>query len=312
MAKRPANLRPPPGRPKNRLLSALPEPDFRRLLPDLTTVKTPLKYVFHKYGEPVEYVYYPNGGVASVTSVLSDGTMVETATVGVEGMVGIEAFFTDPVIAPGETMMQVPDTDCVRLSVPAFRREVARQGAFANLTGRYIRMVVAQMMQATACNARHHVQERCPRWLLTTHDRIGRDTFDLSHEFLAMMLGVRRQSVTVVAGYLQTAGFISYKHGRVQILDRKGLEAASCECYQVIRHYYDEFVTDGRPRATPPRAGHAEANCPIADRPAAWTGRSLPEASILDGSPVHMTQARTLERGTVEPRAACGVGQTGI
>ena len=252
MARRPENPRPPPERPKNRLLRALPEPDFQRLLPHLTTVKTPLRYVFHKNGEPVEYVYYPNGGVASVTSVLSDGTMVEAATVGVEGMVGIEAFFSADVVAPGEAMMQVPDTDAVRLSVTAFRREVARQGAFGDLIGRYIRMVVAQMMQSTACNARHHVQERCPRWLLMTHDRVGRDTFDLSHEFLAMMLGVRRQSVTVVAGSLQTAGLISYKHGRVQILDRKGLEAASCECYQVIRRYFDEFATDGRPRVRRP------------------------------------------------------------
>ena len=135
--------------------------------------------------------------------------------------------------------MQVPDSNAERLGVAAFRRETRRQGAFAELVGRYAQATVAQMMQSAACNARHHVQERCPRWLLTTHDRVGGDEFHLSHEFLAVMLGVRRQSVTVVAGTLQAAGLISYRHGRVKILDRKGLEAASCECYAVVRKRFD-------------------------------------------------------------------------
>jgi CRP-like cAMP-binding protein len=138
--------------------------------------------------------------------------------------------------------MQVPDTDAERLGVVAFRREVARQGALYDLVGRYIRATVAQMMQSSACNARHHIQERCPRWLLTTRDRVGRDDFELSHEFLAVMLGVRRQAVTVVAGTLQKAGLITYRHGQVKILDRPGLEAASCECYAVVRRKFDALL----------------------------------------------------------------------
>lgn len=236
--------RPPPARPKNRLLRALPEADFQRILPDLETISVPAKYVFHKYGKPINYVYFPNGGVASVTAVLSDGTMVETATVGDEGMVGIEAFFGKAPIAPGETMMQVPDTNAERLSVAAFRRELARQGALADVIGRYAGASVAQMMQSTACNALHQIQERCCRWLLTTHDRVGRDDFHLSHEFLGVMLGVRRQSVTVVAGILQAAGFITYKHGHMTILNRKGLEAASCECYALVRRRFDALPTE--------------------------------------------------------------------
>ena len=102
---------------------------------------------------------------------------------------------------------------------------------------------MVQTMQSAACNARHQIQERCPRWLLMTHDRVGRDEFHLSHEFLAVMLGVRRQSVTVVAGTLQAAGLITYKHGQVKILDRKGLESASCECYALIRRKFDELFT---------------------------------------------------------------------
>lgn len=230
---------PPPDRPKNLLLRALPDADFQRLLPDLKTIPTTTKQVFHKHGQPIEYVYFPNGGVASITAVLSDGTMVETGTVGLEGMVGIEAFLGNDTVAPGESMMQVPDTSAEQLSVLAFRREIARQGALADLIGRYAQASVAQMMQSTACNARHHIQERCPRWLLTTHDRVGTDEFQLSHEFLAIMLGVRRQSVTVVAGTLQAAGLITYHRGRVKILNRKGLEAASCECYALVRRRFD-------------------------------------------------------------------------
>jgi CRP-like cAMP-binding protein len=238
MVKKSPSTRPPPdGRPKNSLLRALPAADFERLLPHLTTIATPHKHVFQKHGEPVEYVYFPNGGVASVTAVLLDGTMVETATVGVEGMLGIEAFLGKHALATGQTMMQVPDTNAERLSVVEFRRELARQGALFDIMGRYAQIAIAQIMQSTACNARHAVDERCPRWLLMTHDRIGRDEFTLSQEFLAMMLGVRRQSVTVVAGTLQAAGLITYKHGVIRVLDRKGLEAAACECYLLLRRH---------------------------------------------------------------------------
>jgi CRP-like cAMP-binding protein len=242
MARKSVSPRPQPSRPKNKLLRALPEADFQRIVPDLERIQIPARYIFYQHGKPISHVYFPNGGVASVTVVLSDGTMVETATVGVEGLVGIEAFFVRAPTAPGDTMMQVPDTDAERLSVAAFRREVARQGALAELMGRYAQASIAQMMQSTACNALHQIQERCCRWLLTTHDRIGRDDFRLSHEFLGVMLGVRRQSVTVVAGALQEAGLIRYKHGHMTIVNRKGLEDASCECYALIRRRFDALI----------------------------------------------------------------------
>jgi CRP-like cAMP-binding protein len=244
MVKNLASPRPPPTeRPKNRLLRALPEADFQRLLPDLKTIPSTAKQVFHRHGEPVKFVYFPNGGVASVTAVMADGTMVETATVGNEGVVGIEAFFANDAIAPGETLMQVPDTSVEQLSVAAFRRETALNGAFANVVGRYAQAAMSQMMQSAACNARHHIEERCPRWLLMTHDRVGADTFHLSHEYLGVMLGVRRQSVTVVAGTLQSAGLITYKHGLVTVLNRKGLEAAACECYALVRRKFDDLLS---------------------------------------------------------------------
>jgi CRP-like cAMP-binding protein len=230
-------------RPKNLLLRALPAADYERLRPHLTTIPTPTRHLFYESGGAIDYVYFPNGGVTSVTAVLADGVLVETATVGVEGMVGIEAYLGKDAVSPGETMVQVAGTDAEELPVNVFRAELGRRGALFDLIGRYAQVTIAQMMQTAACNARHHVQERCPRWLLMTHDRIDGDEFELSHEFLAVKLGVRRQSVTFVAGTLQAAGLISYKHGHMKILDRKGLEAASCECYAVVRRRFEDLRT---------------------------------------------------------------------
>jgi CRP-like cAMP-binding protein len=232
---------PPPGRPKNHLLAALPAEDFRRLAPHLTTVPLGTKQLLHKRGERIRQVYFPNGGVCSITTVLSTGTMVEAVTVGDEGMVGIEAFLSADAVAPGEAFMQVPDTNAEMLSVEAFRREVRKHGALDDLMGRYAEVVIAQMMQSTACNALHRVHQRCARWLLMTHDRMHEQDFHLSHEFLAMMLGVQRPTVSVIAGRLQKAGLIRYTHGRVTVRSRKGLKAASCECYSSIRAQFDRL-----------------------------------------------------------------------
>jgi CRP-like cAMP-binding protein len=237
-------VRPPPApdpRPKNRLLASLPPETFQRLAPHLKTVPIRVKQVLHKNGERLRAVYFPNGGVASITTMLLDGTTVEAATVGDEGMLGIEAFLNAEAIAAGETLIQVPDTNAELLSVEHFRNELARQGALHDLIGRYTQIVIAQMMQSAACNALHHVQQRCARWLLMTHDRMHRQDFRLSHEFLAIMLGVQRPTVSVVAATLQRAGLIKYTHGRVAILDRKGLEAAACECYAVVRTHFNSL-----------------------------------------------------------------------
>ena len=156
-------------------------------------------------------------------------------------MLGIEAFLSADAVAPGEAFMQVPDTNAEMLSVKEFRREVQEHGALHDLMGRYTQVVIAQMMQSTACNALHRVQQRCARWLLMTHDRMHEQDFHLSHEFLAVMLGVQRPTVSVVAGTLQEAGLIPYTHGRVTVRDRQGLEAASCECYPIIRAHFDRL-----------------------------------------------------------------------
>ena len=237
----PAVRTPTRGRPKNLLLASLPAKDFRRLLPYLKTVPIRAKQVLHKPGEPLRAVYFLNGGVASIVTMLSDGTMVQVATVGDEGMLGIEAFLGVGAIAPGQTVMQVSDTDAEMLSVKDFRREVEARGALHDLMGRYTQVIIAQLMQSAACCVMHQVQQRCARWLLMTHDRMHRQDFDLSHEFLAVMLGVRRPTVSVAASALQKAGLIRYTHGRVTVRNRRGLQAASCECYASIRTHFDRL-----------------------------------------------------------------------
>jgi CRP-like cAMP-binding protein len=241
---RPAQtVRPPPrpsDRPKNRLLAGLPDRDFRRIRAHLATVPLNVKETLLKRGAPIDYVYFPNGGVCSVTAMMNNGEAVEVATVGDEGMIGIAAFFGGQVM-PGESMVQVPDTNAERMPIAAFQRELARRGALHDVVRRYSQGTIALMMQSTACMALHGVEQRCCRWLLMTHDRVDADQFDLSHEFLAIMLGVRRQTVTVVAGQLQAAGLIRYSHGHMEILNRAGLEAASCACYGVVRSAYDRL-----------------------------------------------------------------------
>jgi CRP-like cAMP-binding protein len=199
-------VRPPPGdaRPKNRLLAELPDEDFRRILPQLKTVPLTVRQVLLKRGDPIRYVYFPNGGVCSVTAMMKNGDAVEVATFGDEGMLGISAFFGGHAM-PGESMVQVqvPDSSAERMTVEAFHRELDRRGALYDAISRYSQGSIALMMQSTACMALHQVHERCCRWLLMTHDRIKADQFSLSHEFLAMMLGSTRPTVTGVARSLQ-------------------------------------------------------------------------------------------------------------
>ena len=234
-------VRPPDAPPKNRLLAALPTEDFRRLQPRLKTVPIRLRQVLHKNGEPLRSVYFLNGGVASIAMRLSDGTTMEAATVGNEGMLGLEAFLSADAITPGDVLMQVPDTNAEMLDVDDFRRELAKRGALHHLMGRYTQVFIAQMMHTTVCNTRHQVHQRCARGLLMTHDRMHQKDFTLSHQFLAVMLGVQRPTVSVVAATLQEAGLIRYTYGRITVLDRKGLEGASCECYSLIRAHFDRL-----------------------------------------------------------------------
>jgi CRP-like cAMP-binding protein len=227
-------------RPKNKLLAGLPRAEFERLRPLLRTTPIEFRQILLPANQPVKQVYFLNGGVASLTTGMKDGAMVEIATIGDEGLVGITAFFGEQLVS-GEAMLQVPDTDAEVMSVDAFRSEVARGGPFHDCVQRYSQGLLTLMMQSTGCLALHPVQERCCRWLLMTHDRVHQDEFHLSHEFLAMMLGTTRPTVTIVAGTLQKAGLIKYTYGRITILDRPRLEAASCECYATVKEHFNRL-----------------------------------------------------------------------
>jgi CRP-like cAMP-binding protein len=230
MAKRqPASTTRPP--PTNHLLAALPRDVCDRIVPSLDIIPLKLKQTLHKAGEHVDYVYFPGGGFVSMLTVLQDGSMVEVATIGREGMAGLPAALnSDP--SPSETFVQGAAKICWRMPAPAFRRELERRGAFHELVTRYSYALFAIVAQATACNATHTVEHRLARWLLMAQDRMEANQFPLTQEFVAMMLGASRPMVTIVAGTLQKAGLITYHRGQLTILDRENLEAASCECYR--------------------------------------------------------------------------------
>jgi CRP-like cAMP-binding protein len=228
--------------PSNKLLAALPAVDYLRLLPDITVIPLILKETLHKPGSRIDYVYFPGGGFVSELTVLADGGMVEVATIGSEGMVGVGAIL-DGITVPSLTMVQATTETCYRISATAFRREIDRHGALYELAVRYAQVLSGLVMQSTACNAVHLVEQRLARWLLMAHDRVGKNPFPLTQEFVAMMLGAARPTVTVVAGTLQDAGLITYKRGNVTIVDRKGLERASCECYRAVKDLLDNMIT---------------------------------------------------------------------
>jgi CRP-like cAMP-binding protein len=244
MSKRLLPVRPPPTqKPENQLLACLPDEDLERLRSHMRTVPLKPKQTLQRRNEPIREVYFLNGGVASLTSVTHDGRMVEIGTVGTEGVIGANAFLGLDMVG-AETMLQVPDepaTIAEVLSVDAFRRELDRNGPLFDCVQRYMRGLMTLMMHSAACLAFHPVQERCCRWLLMTHDRVRGDSFLLSQEFLAMMLGTSRPTVTVVAGTLQKAGLIKYRHGRMTIVDRQGVESASCECYATVQGHFQQL-----------------------------------------------------------------------
>jgi CRP-like cAMP-binding protein len=234
--------RPPPGRKTpsaNRLLAALPADDYARIAPLFDQISLKLKQVIHRAGDPVSHIYFPGSGFCSVLSVLEDGKMVEVATVGREGMIGASAVIRGPAAEPSVTMVQAATPVCYRMTTDEFCNEMNRRGAFSVLLARYAHAYFGFVMQSTACNAVHSIEQRLARWLLTAQDRVDENQFPLTQEFVAMMLGTTRPTVTVVAGTLQRAGLITYRHGHLTIVDREGLENASCECYRVAAGLLD-------------------------------------------------------------------------
>ena len=230
----------PPSAPSplgNRLLAALPPEDVTRLLPQLAPVTWALGDVLYEPDRLMAYLYFPTTAVVSLIYTMLDGTTAEMGLVGQEGVVGI-ALFMGGDTTPNRAIVQVAG-EAFRLPAPALRAEFQRGGTVQLALLRYTQALITQISQTAVCNRLHAIEQRLCRWLLLTRDRVPTDQVQMTQEFLAHMLGVRREGVTVAAQHLQEAGLIRYTRGHITILDRPSLEATTCECYQVVR---DEFT----------------------------------------------------------------------
>lgn len=228
----------------NRVLAALPQEELEILRPDLEPVPLRLKQSLYAANRPIECVYFVHRGVVSMVTQMKDGAAVEIATIGPEGAAGLPLFLRATTMA-SEAFVQVPG-EAAQIEAGAFRRALERCPQLHRLLLRYALALVGLIAQSSACNRVHAVEERCARWLLMTHDRVHEASFPLTQEFLAQMLGVRRPTVSIAAGMLQRAGLIHYVRGVITVLDRPGLEAASCECYRVVRDEFERLLgSDG-------------------------------------------------------------------
>jgi CRP-like cAMP-binding protein len=224
---------------ENRLLGALSTDDFNLLCRHFVPVELIAGTSIFNAGMPARHVWFPQAGVISIVAGDVHGKTVEIATVGREGMTGM------PMVLGSETMtndamVQVSGHGS-RIEVAAFNAAIEASHTFKKVMLRYVLAVITQISQNAACNQLHDINARCARWLLTTHDRVPGDTFGLTQEYLAMMLGVTRPSVSVTASSLKAAGLIEYSRGVVTILNREGLEAKTCECYQIIENEFDRL-----------------------------------------------------------------------
>jgi CRP-like cAMP-binding protein len=220
----------------NQILARLPQRELDRLAPHAEPIDLPLKHVFYERDQPIRFVYFLQRGVASLVRNLKEDEVVEIATVGNEGFVGIPLVLGDTRMT-SRAFMQVPG-DGIRIPAKAFAAVLEKSPVLRRRLLRCALALIAQISLAAACNRAHLVEQRCARWLLMTHDRVTSDTFPLTQEFLGQMLGVRRPTVSIAAGMLQRAKLITYVRGQITILDRKGLEGMSCECYHAITEEY--------------------------------------------------------------------------
>jgi CRP-like cAMP-binding protein len=227
---------------RNAVLAGLDEDALALLLPDLHETPLPLGQVLHEAGEPIGAVYFPLVGVVSVVADLGEDQVVEAATVGPEGMVGISVFLGAD--APTErSLVQVPGR-ALSMGVEDLAEHLADvDGALSARLARVAQAMFTQLARNAACNRVHTVRERAARWLLTTADRMGSASFDLTQHFLAQMLAVRRTSVSEVAQALAEDGCITYTRGSITITDRPRLQSHACDCYEVIRRAVDAALT---------------------------------------------------------------------
>src|SRR5450432_497640 len=226
----------------NRLLLLLSDNDYERLRSHLSVVEFDYRKSLYEASRPIEQVYFPIDGVASLVITTSDGAGAEVGTIGSEGMVGLPIVLGDRE-APSSVYVQVPGT-ALGMDARIFRSELDRSPTLNLVMLRYVHAFFNQVAQSAVCAHLHRVEQRCCRWLLMTRDRMPSGDFLLTHEFLGMMLGVRRTTVTEVMGSLQRAGLIRYRRGHVTILDHEALRQRACECYEISKLEFDRMLGD--------------------------------------------------------------------
>lgn len=221
------------------MLAKLSVEEYEPLAAHLEPVSLSLGKILFRPEDILRHVYFPTTSIVSLLTDLSDGSGMEVGLVGREGMVGISA-----ILGGSETKVATVQGagEALRLEAAKLREEFRRGGSLQRALLRYTHALMTQISQSVVCNARHPVEGRLARWLLMYHDRLEHDEFELTHEFMAHMLGVRRAGVSEVAYKLQEMGFISYQRGRITILDRHGMEQFACECYPVVKEKFDDFL----------------------------------------------------------------------
>jgi CRP-like cAMP-binding protein len=225
---------------RNRILSALSQEEYARLLRGLEPAHLPQSKVVSEAGDTVEHAYFLLNGVASLLSITEGGETIEAAMVGNEGLLGIPMILKGG-ITPYRTIMQLP-ADAVRVKADVLRNEFERGAGLRDLLFRYTCSLLTQVSQSAVCNHFHKVEERLCRWLLIMHDRIQADSLHLTQEVISDMLGASRSSVTVAALNLQDAGIIHYRRGKITILDRGRLGTSACECYRIMTRGMEEAL----------------------------------------------------------------------
>jgi CRP-like cAMP-binding protein len=239
-ARSPATVPALPDAHQNHLLAALPDGDFARIAAHLELMPMRLGDVLYESGARMRHVYFPTTSIVSLLYVMADGASAEIAVVGNEGMLGISLFMGGET-TPSRAVVQSAG-HAYRLKAELLKDEFGRFGPTMHLLLRYTQALITQMAQTAVCNRHHTVDQQLCRWLLLSLDRLSSNDLTMTQELIANMLGVRREGVTEAAGKLQEAGLISYRRGRITVLDRAGLEARSCECYQVVKTEFDRLL----------------------------------------------------------------------
>lgn len=232
----------PHNKMQNRLLSALPANEFKRLSAYLELIELPLGKVLYESGGKLSYFFFPTTAIISLLNVLENGSSAEIAIVGKEGILGISLFMGGET-TPNRAVVQSAGY-AYRIKSAVLIKEFNRGGPVMHLLLRYTQALITQMSQTAVCNRHHSIEQQLCRWLLLSLDRLNSDTLVMTQELISNMLGVRREGVTEAAGRLQAAKLINYSRGRIEVINRPGLEKITCECYAVVKQEFDRLLAD--------------------------------------------------------------------